>query len=236
MPDRPGDGRARDDDAQHVRDPAARAGHLVYRVRGYSFSLPTGAQAMSWSVRRRSSRAGRCSRSSATARSTRRRRHDDAQLGLRRAFARRSLLVPGQLPDHLCEQRCAPTRSGRRPRELRLTARDLATGAALFVQTCPGSRFIVAVRLGPRGSRRQQATRRAGSAQCAALRSPSPAGAGVRCTLTVRSNGIRHAAVLLMLQHRNVTYTLTYAGTSSPTRSTDAARFAAAARTLRFTS
>ena len=41
--------------------------------------------------------------------------------------------------------------------------------------------------------------------------------------------------MLLLLQHRNVTYTLSYVGTLAK-RGTDAARFGAAARSLRFTS
>jgi hypothetical protein len=117
---------------------------------------------------------------------------------------------------------------------LRLTARDLATGAALFVQTAPDrvsssqSAWVRKVMTAA-----NKAPGRVGAVRCA--RVSLPAGAGVRCALTVRSSGSLNAAALLMLQHRNVTYTLTYAGKLAK-RTTDAARFAAAARTLRFTS
>lgn len=204
-------------------------GTWYYRVRGYDYSLPESAQAMSWSepqkvvvtrptftVVRASGQAKTRTLSSVSAgvsiqvpRSFR--------AGARTTSARTATLRP----------------LGPRSARLRLSARDLATGAALFVQTSPdrsSSSHASWVRRAISTAR--QAPGRTGVARC--NRVSLPAAAAVRCTLTTRAGGTRSAAVLLFLQHRNVTYTLTYAG-SVGKRAADAARFAAAARTLRFT-
>jgi len=74
---------------------------------------------------------------------------------------------------------------------------------------------------------------RVGPVACAQV--SLPAGAGVRCALTVRAQGRgNEAAVLYFLRHRNATYSLTF--TSSPAaRAANAGLFAAAARSFRFT-
>ena len=208
-------------------------GTWYYRVRGYDYSLPSGAQAMSWSDPQKivASRpvfavvGGGTSDSSEKTRTL-----SSVSAGL-------SLKVPSSF--RLSSRSTAASAAALRPlgpasARLRLTARDLATGAALFVQTSPdriSSSHSAWVAKAVAAAKR--APGRVGAVHCSQV--SLPAGAGVRCTLTVRSGGTRQAAVLLMLQHRNVTYTLTYAGTIAK-RSTDAGRFAAAARTLRFSS
>ena len=207
-------------------------GTWYYRVRGYDYSLPEGAQAMSWSdpqkvVATRPIFA--VVRSSSTA-STKTRTLSSASTGLR-------LDVPSSF--RLSSRSTAAKGTQLRPlgpssARIRLTARDSATGAALFVQTSPdriSSSHAAWVR--KVGADAKRAPGRVGAMTCAQV--SLAAGAGVRCALTVRSGSTRNAAVLLMLQHRSVTYTLTYAG-SLAKRHIDAARFSAAARTLRFTS
>ena len=207
-------------------------GTWYYRVRGYDYSLPSGAQAMSWSDPQKivATRpvfvvvGGGTSDASPKTRTL-----SSVSAGL-------SLKVPSsfRLSSRSTTGKDAALRPlGPASARLRLAARDLATGAGLFVQTSPdrtSSSHSAWVAKAVAAAKR--APGRVGAVGCSQV--SLPAGAGVRCALTVLSSGTRHAAVLLMLQHRNVTYTLTYAGTITK-RSTDAARFAAAARTLRFT-
>ena len=205
-------------------------GTWYYRVRGYDYSLPQGAQAMSWSnpqkvvaTRPVFSVVG----SSSSVRKTR--TLSSASAGLR-------LEVPASFK--VDSRSTARSASGPRPlgqpsARLRLTATDSATGATLFVQTSPdrvSSSHSAWVRKVVAGAKR--APGRVGAVSCGQV--SLAAGAGVRCALTVQSAGTRRAAVLLLLQHRNVTYALTYVG-SPAKRGTDSARFSAAARSLRFT-
>lgn len=208
-------------------------GTWYYRVRGYDYSLPAGAQGMSWSDPQKivATRpvfavvSGGASDASPKTRTL-----SSVSAGL-------TINVPSSF--RVSSRTTAANGAALRPlgptsARLRLTARDLATGAALFVQTAPdrvSSSQSAWVRKAVTAA--SHAPGRVGAARCSQV--SLAAGAGVRCALTVRSNGSLNAAVLLMLQHRNVTYTLTYAGMVAK-RSTDAARFAAAARTLRFTS
>jgi hypothetical protein len=208
-------------------------GTWYYRVRGYDYSLPQTAQAMSWSDPQKvvaTRPVFAVVRSSASKGTQKTRTLSSASAGL-------TLDVPssvrlGSRTTAGSGVRLHPL--GPRSARLRLAARDSATGAALFVQTAPDRissshsawvrKVAAAARLAPG---------RTGAVKC--FRISLAAGAGVRCTLTVRSGSTRSAAVLLMLQHRGVTYTLTYVGKLA-SRKLDAARFAAAARTLRFTS
>jgi hypothetical protein len=206
-------------------------GTWYYRVRGYDYSLPQNAQAMSWSEPQKvvATRPVFAVVGSPSA-SPKTRTLSSASAGLR-------LDVPSsfKLSSRTTSGKAAPLRPlGPSSARVRLTARDSATGAALFVQTSPdrvSSSHSAWVRKAVAAAKR--APGRVGGVTCAQVSLPS--GAGVRCLLTVRSGSRRTAAVLLMLQHRNVTYTLTYAGALAK-RKVDAARFSAAARTLRFTS
>lgn len=74
---------------------------------------------------------------------------------------------------------------------------------------------------------------RVGPAACAQV--SLPAGAGVRCSLTLKAqSGGNAAAVLYFLRHRSATYSLTFTS-SLAARAPNARLFAAAARSFRFT-
>jgi hypothetical protein len=206
-------------------------GTWYYRVRGYDYSLPENAQAMSWSEPQKvvvSRPIFTVVRTTAAARRTVRTLSSAAaglSIQVPRSFRVASRTTAARGP--------APRPLGPRGARVRLSARDLTTGAALFVQTAPergSSSHSAWVRRAIASAK--AAPGRVGAVRCG--RVSLPAAAGVRCTLTTRGSGGTSAAVLLFLQHRNVTYTLTYAG-STARRAFDAGRFDAAARTLRFT-
>ena len=207
-------------------------GTWYYRVRGYDYSLPQGAQAMSWSDPQKvvATRPIFTVVRSSSASAPKTRTLSSASAGLR-------LDVPTSFKvdaRSTSSKRSGPRPLGQPSARLRLTAADSATGAMLFIQTTPdrvASSHSAWVRKVVAGAKR--APGRVGAVSCGQVSLAS--GAGVRCGLTVQSGGTRRAAVLLMLQHRNVTYTLSYVGTLAK-RGTDAARFGAAARSLRFTS
>jgi hypothetical protein len=113
---------------------------------------------------------------------------------------------------------------GRPGSTLRLTARE-GRGAALFLQTVPDR---VATSFTAWAAKARAGAARLGAKGCATV--SLPAGAAVRCTGATGSQ----ASVVYLLQHRGATYTLTFAGSPSR-RGADAARFAGAARSLRFT-
>ena len=206
-------------------------GTWYYRVRGYDYSLPQGAQAMSWSEPQKVVATRPIFAVVGSSQSKQKTRTlSSAGAGLR-------LDVPTsfRLTSRTTSGKGVPLRPlGPSSARVRLTARDASTGAALFVQTSPdriSSSHSAWVRRAVATAKR--APGRVGAVSCTQV--SLAAGAGVRCSLTVRSGSQRSAATLLLLQHRNVTYTLTYAG-SLAKRQVDAARFNAAARTLRFTS
>jgi hypothetical protein len=107
---------------------------------------------------------------------------------------------------------------------LRLAAHESGR-AALFVQTLP-DRTALSHEAWVRKA--FAAARRSGVSGCARI--SLPAGSGARCTATVGGQ----AVVLYLVQHRSATYALTFTGRPDR-RAADAARFAAAARSLRFT-
>lgn len=197
-------------------------GTWYYRVRGYDYSLPTGAQAMSWSdpqqivaTRPTFAVVGSAGTSDSETRT------------LSAASAGFSLEVPASF--RKTGRTTASAAGAFRPlgtsgSKLRLAAHE-GTRAALFVQTSP-DRTILSQDAWAR--RAVADAKRVGAASCA--RVSLAAGAAVRCTGTSRGQ----ATVLYLLQHRSTTYTLTFAGRASR-RSADAARFAAAARSFRFT-
>jgi hypothetical protein len=199
-------------------------GTWYYRVRGYDYSLPTNAQAMSWSdpqaivvtkptfeVVSGGGGAGATRRLSAGGFSVR---------------------VPASWSGTRRPAKAGPRLSalGSSTSSLRLAARG--PDAALFVQTAPD------------GSATQTAWSRKAIARMKSLpsRTSAPvscrnvslaAGAAVRCSLTTRVAGGKQAAVVYLLRHRNATYTLTFASAPGAGKS---ATFAAAARSFRFTS
>ncbi len=198
-------------------------GTWYYRVRGYDYSLPTGAQAMSWSdpqqivatrptfavVGRGTDTVGEKIRT------------------LTSASAGYSIKVPSSFRAGRGTASAAAGSFhpfGGRGSKLRLSAYE-GGRAALFVQTSPDSAVLSHNAWVQRAI---AAANGAGAANCARI--SLPAGAGIRCTATTSGR----ATVLYLLQHRNTTYALTFAGTESR-RGADAVRFASAARTLRFT-
>lgn len=198
-------------------------GTWYYRVRGYDYSLPTGAQAMSWSdpqqiVATRPTFAVVGSGSGDTS----------GTRTLTAASAGFSIKLPSSF--RTTGRATASTSAGFRPlgargSKLRLSASE-GSRAALFVQTLP-DRAILSQDAWARKA--TAAAKVAGAGSCAQI--SLAAGAGVRCT----ANKGGQASVLYLLQHRSTTYALTFAGRAS-TRGADSARFAAAARSLRFTS
>lgn len=196
-------------------------GTWYYRVRGYDYSLPTGAQAMSWSDPQRVI----VTPPTFTVVSE----DDRSTSGLRTLSARRagfSLKLPKTFRQSTRTTASAAARFralGRAGSTLRLLARD-PVGAAVFVQTAP-DRETVSPSAWVRAS--FASARRAGAPRCS--RVSLPAGAGVRCS---GANGSQ-ASVVYLLQHGSSTYTLTFAGRPDR-RAADAKQFAAAARSFRF--
>ena len=197
-------------------------GTWYYRVRGYTFDLPIEAQAMSWSEPQKlvvTRPTFVIVGESAAEKTSKTRTLTSRSAGL-------SITLPSSFKQGT---RSTAAAGGFRPlgragSSLRLTARE-ARGATFFVQTSPDlgtgshSQWVSSARAN---------AARAGLSRCSDV--SLAAGAGVRCTGTKGSQ----ASVVYLLQHRGVTYTLTFAGKPSR-RGADAARFAAAARSLRFT-
>jgi hypothetical protein len=198
-------------------------GTWYYRVRGYDYSLPTNAQAMSWSD----------PQAILVTKPTFEIVSGDTTARTRRLSGNGfSVSVPTSW-----SATRKPTKAGPRlaaigsfPSVVRLAARG--ADAALFVQSAPdGSSTQTA------WSRKQIARMKAlpnrTSAPVTCRNVSLPAGAAVRCSLSTRVAGGRQAAVVYLLRHRSATYTLTFASAVGAGRS---ATFAAAARSFRFTS
>jgi hypothetical protein len=192
-------------------------GTWYYRVRGYSFSLPLEAQAMSWSTPQKI----------VVTRPTFTIVHDAGEKpGTIRTLTSRSAGLSIRLPSSFHQgSRSTASVGGFRPlgrpgSSLRVTARE-GSNAALFIQTIPDRGAAWA-------TKSRTSARHLGASSCSQV--SLAAGAAVRCTGTKGAQ----MSVVYMLQHRGVTYTLTFAGKPSR-RAADAARFAAAARSLRFT-
>jgi hypothetical protein len=204
-------------------------GTWYYRVRGYDYSLPQSAQAMSWSEPQKivATRPTFAVVGESAEKSTSKTRT------LTAASAGFSIKLPRSFRQGARTTSAASGGQFGRPlgsssSKLRLSAHE-AAGAALFVQTSPSRGQL------SQAAWTQNATaaaKRAGATACAGV--SLPAGAGVRCTGIVRSGGAKQTAVVYLLQHRNATYTLTFAGRLDR-RAADTARFGAAARSFRFT-
>ena len=195
-------------------------GTWYYRVRGYNFSLPLEAQAMSWSALQK---IVVTQPTFAVV--------SNEPAGTTRTLSSRSAGLSIKLPSSFRQgsRSTASVGRGYRPlgragSSLRFTARE-GSSSALFVQTSPdrGAGSHAAWSAKARAS-----ASRLGASKCSQV--SLPAGAAVRCT----GSNAAQASVVYMLQHRGVTYTLTFAGKPSR-RGADTARFAAAARSLRFT-
>jgi hypothetical protein len=199
-------------------------GTWYYRVRGYDYSLPDTAQAMSWSEPQKlvATRPTFVVVGESAA--------DKSTSGTRTLSASSagiSIKVPSSF--RTTGRATASASAGFRPlgargSKLRLSAQE-AGRAALFVQTLP-DRTVLSHDAWVRKA--TSAAKASGAGGCAQI--SLPAGAGVRCTRTAGGQ----ASVLYLLQHRNTTYSLTFAGRADR-RGADAVRFAAAARSLRFT-
>jgi hypothetical protein len=184
----PGQRRARDDDAEHVRGAAAPARHLVLPRARLRLLTPLGAQAMSWSDPQKivATRPVFVVVGGGTPDAPKTRTLSSVSAGL-------SLKVPSSF--RLGSRSTTANGAALRPlgpasARLRLTARDLATGAALFVQTSPDRTSSSHSAWVAKPSRRQSTPPgRVGALHCSQI--SLPAGAGVRCTLTVRSSGTR---------------------------------------------
>lgn len=197
-------------------------GTWYYRVRGYDYSLPQNAQAMSWSEPQKivATRPTFAVVGTSTADKSKVRTLSATTAGF-------SIKVPSSFRKSARATASAAAAFrplGARGSKLRLTALESGR-AALFVQTAPDRAALSQ----DAWARRAAATAKlTGASSCARI--SLPAGTGVRCT-AVRGG---QAAVLYLLQHRSTTYALTFAGRPSR-RAADTVRFAAAARSLRFT-
>jgi hypothetical protein len=203
-------------------------GTWYYRVRGYSYSLPTGSQALSWSDPQKIVSAKPTFKVVDGG--------DDDDAGTKVLSVRSggfAVRVPsswssGSRTSQARAPRLAPVGSG----TLRLAAGD-GKSSALFVQTASyrgaashsaWTRSTVAAIKKTRG--------RTGSVTCASV--SLPAATGVRCSLSVKTAGSTQAAVVYALDHRGATYTLTFATVPRASAAKNAV-FAAAARSFRFT-
>ena len=208
-------------------------GTWYYRVRGYDLSLPTGAQAMSWSdpqavVASRPTFAVVSGGSGPTKTRTTQMRVPAGGFSVRvpaswRAGSRSTAAASAG-------PKLAPL--GLRGSLLRLAVRD-GRRAALFVQTkADGSTYSHAAWARKATAALKRTPRRAGTVRCGSL--SLPAGVAVRCSIATRVSGGKQASVVYLLRHRNATYTLTFASTSAVAG--QARVFDAAARSFRFTS
>lgn len=189
-----------------------------YRVRGYDYSLPEGAQAMSWSAPERLVVTAPTFQVVAADSTTRGVLAADFSLQLPAGWRSGSA---GLRPLGLGSQR------------LRL-ARSDGRGSAVFVQTAAESASSSQSAWAAKAmAAARKLPGRAGAVECHPV--SLMAGAAVRCSTAVRSGGRTQYSLLYQLRHRRATYSLTFASTAriGPAR---AAGFAAIAHSLRFTS
>ena len=218
------------------------SGSWYFRVRGFDYSLPTGAQAMSWSDPQQivvtKPTFAIVGGTAATGTTTHRVPAGGFSIsvpsswaGVDRTTAGVALKSKPALVAYLGPKLKSLASGGS---SLRFVAYD-ATGSTV-------STALVVQASADRGTYTHDAWVRNVIAQARALgRSVQctqvslPAGPSVRCTYTGKARGRTEAAVVYFLQHRGGTYSLTF--TSSPGAAAAKAHvFAAAARSLRFTS
>jgi len=220
-------------------------GTWYYRVRGYDYSLPTGAQAMSWSD----------PQAIVATKPTFSIVRDAAAAGTK-AFrvpaGGFSVSVPSSW-DGVTRSTASVALKSTPGLAARLGAKlkDLASGtsALRFIAYDSAGASISATlsvqASADRGAYAHSAwvKRAIGEANrlanrvvpVACAQVSLPAGAGVRCALTMRAQGGRNeAATVYFLRHRNATYSLTFTS-SRAARATNARLFAAAAKSFRFT-
>ncbi len=205
-------------------------GTWYYRVRGFDYSLPTGAQEMSWSDPQQivaTKPTFVVVPGPSAAPTTRELRVPAAGFSVRVPLAWSSSSRSAQLARSGAKLHAL----GAPGSVLRLTVRD-GSSAALFVQTAADhavyshtawvAKAIAAIKGSPGGT---------APARCSTL--ALRAGAGVRCMVSTRVAGGTQAAAVYLIQHRGATYTLTFATRS---RTATRADFAASAQSLRFIS
>jgi hypothetical protein len=202
-------------------------GVWYYRVRGYDYSLPTGAQEMSWSDPQQIT-ATQPTFVVVGAKT------DSKTKEVRVPTAGFSVRLPAgwssSTRSETARSAAALAPLGTAGSRLRLAARA-GSAAGLFVETAPDrgayantawvAKTIAAVKT---------ARNVTGPVRCKAA--SIPAGAGVRCTLALRVGSGSETALVYLIQHRNATYTLTFASRAG--RSPQAV-FAATAGSFRFT-
>lgn len=203
-------------------------GTWYYRVRGYSFSLPTGSQALSWSDPQKIVVA-----------------KPEFKIVEAAPSEGEQIRVPAggfsiRLPKSWSNGwRDAQDRSKSLsflplgPGALKLAALG-GPQTALFVQSAPDEGVLS----GSQWARQKMSELKAmpgrtGAASCS--RVSLPAGASIRCALRVTVKGGTQASVVYALQHRDATYTLTF-GSTPATVGSKRATFTTVARSLRFTS
>ena len=209
-------------------------GTWYYRVRGYDFSLPTGAQTMSWSdpqqiVATRPTFAVVKTGASTKTRSTKEVRVPAGGFSVRvpAAWSSGGRSTAGASAGPKLRA------LGVRGAALRLSVRD-GRQAALFVQAkADGGTYSHAAWARKTTSAMKRHPSRAGAVRCASL--SLPAGAAVRCSLSAKVPGGRQSAVVYLLRHRSATYTLTFAS-ARPGAAGLGGVFDASARSFRFTS
>ena len=216
-----------------------------YRVRGYNYSLPTGAQAMSWSdpqaivatkptfsiVRDATSVGTKSFRVPAGGFSI---SVPSSWDGVSRSTAGAALKNEPRLAARLGAKLKSLASGASALRFVGYDSRGASISTTLSVQaSADRGAYAHSAWVKRAIAEAKKLENRVGPVACAQV--SLPAGAGVRCALAVRAQGGgNEAAVLYFLRHRNATYSLTF--TSSPAaRAANARLFAAAARSFRFT-
>lgn len=221
------------------------SGIWYYRVRGFDFSLPTGAQAMSWSdlasivvAKPTFSIVG----GTATIGTTAYRvpaggftvRVPSSWAGVDRATAGRALKTKPALVAYLGPKLKSLATGGSSLRFVAYDPTGSTVSTALVVQASTSrgaytrSEWVKNVT-----AQANALPNRVGSVQCAQV--SLPAGLGVRCKYTGKAQGRTETAIVYFLQHRGGTYSLTF--TSAPgAAAAKAPIFTSAARSFRFTS
>lgn len=209
-------------------------GTWYYRVRGYDFSLPTGAQAMSWSDTQQvvaTKPTFAVVRSGAV---TKNRTTKEVRV-LAGGFSVRVPTSWSSAGRSTASASRGPklTALGARGAALRLAVRG-GRGDALFVQTkAAGTTYSHAAWARKAAASMRQLRGRTGAVRCSNV--SLPAGAAVRCALATSGSSGKQSAVVYLLRHRSATYTLTFASVR-PGAAGQAGVSDAVARSFRFTS
>ncbi|HVN61517.1 MAG TPA: hypothetical protein VMT59_09630 [Gaiellaceae bacterium] len=216
-------------------------GTWYFRVRGFNYSLPTGAQAMSWSDPQQivvSKPTFTIVGGTATIGTTSYRVSaggfsvsvPSTWAGVDRHSAGAALKTKPALVAYLGPKLKSLASGGSSLRFVAYDPSGSSVSTALVVQATSDPSYTHSAWV-------QKMTRQAGtlgsSVRCAQV--SLPAGPSLRCTYTGKAQGRTESAVVYFLQHRGATYSLTF--TSSPGAAhAKAPVFSRAARSFRFTS